>query len=362
MTRPTAPPRRTNPPSRLPFAVMLAVAGLACLGLVIVLATGTARDAGPTDTFMGSANTSPSAKGAPVIGDVSVFDVTQTSAAVTWTTDVPSTGQLEYGTTAAYGRVTTPELTLDYLTHLQEIADLFPATLYHFRVLSSNRAGVKSDSGDLAFETLSTSAPAATVTPAPPAGPTPRPTPTPVYDAVFPGDATGETDVTSALRSFLQSHNGEHVALAVNGIYKVSSVAFTAKHLTVDFRGSQLQGSVVGDPVLELEEASHVVLNDPAVNGTGYVWVYSTQWEHGIAINGGSHIALNHPVTRDTRGDGIYVGYSYGYNSPATGVVIDDPDIARAARNGIAPVAGPGDHPWWPHRTHRPHEHRLRGK
>jgi hypothetical protein len=45
-------------------------------------------------------------------------------------------------------------------------------------------------------------------------------------------------------------------------------------------------------------------------------------------------------VTRDTRGDGIYVGYQNGSNSPSKGVVINNPDIARAARSGIAAVAG----------------------
>ena len=160
------------------------------------------------------------------------------------------------------------------------------------------------------------------------------------YAAVFRGDASGATDVTSALRSFLQSHNGRRVALARHGIYKVSSVVFTAHGLTVDFRGARLRGSVVGDEVLQVQTASNVVLNDPMVFGTGYVWNESTSGEHGIYINGGSGITLNHPVTRDTRGDGIYISYSSGYNSPATGVVIDDPDIARAARNGISPVAG----------------------
>ena len=34
------------------------------------------------------------------------------------------------------------------------------------------------------------------------------------------------------------------------------------------------------------------------------------------------------------------IGYSSGNNQPAKGVVINDPDIERASRNGIAPVAG----------------------
>jgi hypothetical protein len=160
------------------------------------------------------------------------------------------------------------------------------------------------------------------------------------YAAVFRGDATGRTDVTSALRSFLQSHNGQRVALARHGIYRVSRVVFTAHDLTVDFRGARLQGSVVGSEVLKLQTATNVVLNDPKVYGTGYVWNDSTSWEHGIDIDGGSGITLNHPVTRDTRGDGIYVGYSKGYNSPAVRVRINHPNVARAARNGISPVAG----------------------
>ncbi len=57
-------------------------------------------------------------------------------------------------------------------------------------------------------------------------------------------------------------------------------------------------------------------------------------------MDGGSGITLNHPTTRDTRGDGIYIGYQPGTNSPALGVIINDPDIERASRNGIAPVAG----------------------
>ncbi|MEW6224328.1 MAG: hypothetical protein AB1627_06835, partial [Chloroflexota bacterium] len=69
-------------------------------------------------------------------------------------------------------------------------------------------------------------APTATPAPAPTATPAPAPTATPpsgtTYAAVFSGDATGATDVTSALRSFLQSHNGQRVALATNGVYKVT--------------------------------------------------------------------------------------------------------------------------------------------
>ncbi len=161
------------------------------------------------------------------------------------------------------------------------------------------------------------------------------------YAAVFTGDATGATDVTSALRSFLQSHNGQRVALASNGVYKVTQLSFTASNLTVDFRGARLQGSQAGaHGILRIVSSSNVVLNDPRVHGTGYAFADTTQWEHGIHVDGGAGITLNNPITRDTRGDGIFTGYSPGRNLPPTGVVINNPDIARAGRSGIAPVGG----------------------
>ena len=64
------------------------------------------------------------------------------------------------------------------------------------------------------------------------------------------------------------------------------------------------------------------------------------QQEHGIHIDGGSDITLIRPFTRQTRGDGIYVGFQEGKNEPPVRVVIKDPDIQYASRHGIAPVAG----------------------
>lgn len=165
------------------------------------------------------------------------------------------------------------------------------------------------------------------------------------YDAVFDGDPTGASDVTAELVDFLQSHDGEHVALAPDGIYAVTTVAFSADDLTVDFRGAQLRGTEQGAyGILKIRSSSNVIINDAYVVGTGYEWDGGEgnpdQWEHGIEIDGGTAITLNHPTTRDTRGDGIYIGFESGVTVPPTGVVINDPDIERSARNGIAPVAG----------------------
>ncbi len=165
------------------------------------------------------------------------------------------------------------------------------------------------------------------------------------YDAVFAGDPTGATDVSKELAAFLGSHDGQHVALAIDGVYKVTHVKFKATDLTVDFRGSRLTGALRGAyGILVINSGSDIVLNDPSVTGTGYEWNGGDdnpdQWEHGIEIDGGSGIVINNPVTRDVRGDGIYVGFVEGKNVPATGVVINNPDLVRSSRNGIAPVAG----------------------
>ncbi len=157
----------------------------------------------------------------------------------------------------------------------------------------------------------------------------------------FKGDPTGRTDVTSSLRDFLESHDGQRVAFVKGGRYKVTQMSFTAHHLTIDFNGARIQGSLPGaHGIFRLQTSKDVVVNDAIVFGTGYGWNFDTQFEHAIQIDGGADIILNDPFTRRTRGDGIYVGFQIDKNKPPTGVVINRPNVERASRNGISPVAG----------------------
>jgi RHS repeat-associated protein len=59
-----------------------------------------------------------------------------TSAAVSWTTDEPATGYVDYGTTTAYG--TTTGTNARSTGHLFAIPDLACATTYHWRVRSAD--------------------------------------------------------------------------------------------------------------------------------------------------------------------------------------------------------------------------------
>ncbi len=95
---------------------------------------------------------------APQISKVTVTNVTGTSATITWTTDVPSTGQVSYGTTAAYGSLSTS--TVASTTQSITITGLVAGQTYDFAVLATGAgatagasAGNTSSSANVSFTT-----------------------------------------------------------------------------------------------------------------------------------------------------------------------------------------------------------------
>ena len=90
----------------------------------------------------------------PVISSVGTTGVTASAATVTWRTDVTSTSQVDYGTSASYGTTTTLDSTL-VTSHSVTLSGLLSGTTYHYRVRSKNSGGTESVSGDFAFATSS---------------------------------------------------------------------------------------------------------------------------------------------------------------------------------------------------------------
>jgi hypothetical protein len=88
---------------------------------------------------------------APVITNVEVAEGTLT-ATITWDTDEASDSQVQYGTTAGYGKTTTD--TNDVKKHKIVLVGLSPATEYHFRVISTDANGNSGKSMDATFKTL----------------------------------------------------------------------------------------------------------------------------------------------------------------------------------------------------------------
>src|SRR5207247_1053443 len=95
----------------------------------------------------GGADTTP-----PLITGISVASVTSSSANLTWATTEQAYGQVEYGTTTAYGAASTLDAT-PVTAHSQGLSGLTASTTYHYRVTSRDAAGNLAVSGDFNFTT-----------------------------------------------------------------------------------------------------------------------------------------------------------------------------------------------------------------
>jgi|GEM_PF-1975065 len=88
----------------------------------------------------------------PVISGVTSNGITASAATISWTTDEAATTQVEYGTTTAYGNLTTLDATL-VMAHTQTLTGLIASTLYHYRVRSRDAAGNEAVSDDFTLTT-----------------------------------------------------------------------------------------------------------------------------------------------------------------------------------------------------------------
>ena len=103
-------------------------------------------DANTTVTAGFVADTTP-----PAIGNVQVTPG-QSTATVSWTTDEPSTGVVNYGQDTAYGlSVSSSSLAT---THSVNLAGLAAGTLHHYRIQATDAAGNSASTADLTFTTL----------------------------------------------------------------------------------------------------------------------------------------------------------------------------------------------------------------
>ncbi|MDE1925420.1 MAG: fibronectin type III domain-containing protein [Patescibacteria group bacterium] len=132
------------------FGLGLALAGggaLLSLGAIMVPLTASAQEATTT----------------PVISSV-VATPTDTTAAITWSTDVSSNSQVKYGTTTSYGTFSALNST-EGTSHSVTLAGLTPNTMYHFAALSQTGSSSQAVSPDQTFTTLTSSTTASTTAP-----------------------------------------------------------------------------------------------------------------------------------------------------------------------------------------------------
>jgi hypothetical protein len=87
----------------------------------------------------------------PVISNIQVVNITDTSAVVQWTTNEPATSLVDYGTNVGYGSQGTA---IGHVTtHSVPLSGLAPGTTYHARITTSNVGGQTTVSSDFIFTT-----------------------------------------------------------------------------------------------------------------------------------------------------------------------------------------------------------------
>jgi hypothetical protein len=137
--------------------------------------TAVARDAAGNSTTSSSITVTiaaPSSGGSsyrtPVISAVTVSNITETSAVVTWTTDIESQGKVFLGTTYPYVYTSSKEEPGYTTNHSITLTGLTANTPYHYQVGSMYIYGGSSVSPDATFQTLSIPATPTTPTPTTP--------------------------------------------------------------------------------------------------------------------------------------------------------------------------------------------------
>ena len=92
----------------------------------------------------------------PVISNVNLGRY-PTSATVSWDTNEPTTGMVEYGTTSAYELGSVASSTLS-MTHAVSLPGLTPQKLYHYRIIAEDAFGNSVNGSDATFTTTKSGA------------------------------------------------------------------------------------------------------------------------------------------------------------------------------------------------------------
>lgn len=97
----------------------------------------------------------------PTFSNINAGSITENSVTVTWDTNEPSTSQVEYGESIAYGSNTALDTNL-VINHSVQFNGLDAWTTYHYRVKSNDGDGNQGISGDNVFTTDDTTNPVIT--------------------------------------------------------------------------------------------------------------------------------------------------------------------------------------------------------
>ena len=132
---------------------------------VLFLVAGTLPFSGCTGIVSGS----PGTPNPLTISSPASSSPTPTGITIGWQTNVAATSQVQYGATNSYGSSTVVDANM-VTSHQQGVSGLKPATLYHFRVLSTDASNQTATGNDMTFTTATDSVPPAISITSPAAG------------------------------------------------------------------------------------------------------------------------------------------------------------------------------------------------
>jgi chitodextrinase len=89
----------------------------------------------------------------PTLSSIRATAITANAAAITWTSNEPSTSRVEYGLTTSYSQ-TTPLDTVLVTAHAVSLSNLTASTTYYYRVRSIDAAGNEAISANQTFQTV----------------------------------------------------------------------------------------------------------------------------------------------------------------------------------------------------------------
>jgi hypothetical protein len=277
------------------------------------------------------------ASSAPLsISQVAVANLNNTSAVITWTTNLPSSSQVEYGPTTAYGSMTALDSN-SVSNHEVLLSGLRGGTSYHYRVHSSD-ASSQAVSGDASFATPAASSASAPLCSTPPGGQVVNATPA-NYKSLLSKLQPGQT---------LSLAPGNYPGLYVSGLRGTPSQCIV---ITGPASGSPavVQG-VAGSNTVEIANSSFLAIENLTIDSLGLDGAFgisahsgTSNLTHDILIQGNTlvgqgasqqtdGISTKTPtwgwVIRKNKimgaGTGIYLGNSDGTDPFVAGVIEDN--------------------------------------
>jgi Right handed beta helix region len=164
-------------------------------------------------------------------------------------------------------------------------------------------------------------------------------------------DATGATDVTSALQSFVNaSPNGSVVCFKAGGTYKVNGQLHISNrnHLRIEGNGARIRQAVRGTKAIVLVDygSTDITIRNLTIQGSNPspgLWSLTYEHNHGLDLRGTLRVDIGGVRVVNVGGDGFYLAGGYlpgGAFRWADSIHVHDSLVDGTGRMGVAVTDG----------------------